>query len=198
MASKVEIANRALTKLGQSRILTLTDDVKAAREVNSCFDILRDAELRANNWSFSIKRTQLAALVSTPAWGFDNQFQLPSDYLKLLAINDSWRVGIQDYITGPSDPFKIEGGKILTDMDAPLKIRYVARIEDTGLYDACFVEALACRIAAEVCESLTQSTSKKDVAWSEYKQAIDAAHAANAIEVPSEVVADDTWILSRL
>lgn len=198
MASRVEIANRALTKLGQARILTLTDDVKAAREINSCFDILRDAELREHAWSFSIKRAQLAALVSTPSWGFDNQFQLPTDYLKMLDINDSWRVGIQDYVTGPSDPFKIEGGLILTDMDAPLKIRYVARIEDAGLYDALFVEALACRIAVEVCEALTQSNAKKDIAWAEHAKAVAAAHTANAIEVPSEVIADDTWILSRL
>ena len=47
MASVIQVANRALTKLGSARITSIDDDVKAAREVKSCFEDLRDDELRA-------------------------------------------------------------------------------------------------------------------------------------------------------
>jgi hypothetical protein len=71
MTSQVDIANRALTKLGAARIISFGDDNKQARAVSSMFDIVRDAELRSHIWSFSVKRASLPALLSTPDWGFE-------------------------------------------------------------------------------------------------------------------------------
>ena len=66
MAGKVEIANRALTKLGAERILLLTDPSKEARVMNAMFDTVMDAELRRHRWKFALKRATLPALVATP------------------------------------------------------------------------------------------------------------------------------------
>lgn len=198
MASRVAIANRALTKLGHGRILSLTEDTEAARVVNSCFDVLLAAELRENNWTFSIKRAALPALVSVPEWGYGKEFQLPADYLKLLDVRESWQASLTNYVAGDEAVYQVEGGKILTDLSAPLYIRYVATVDDSATFDALFVEVLACRIAAECAEKLTQSNAKRELAWAEYEKAVNAAHKANAIEVPSVVLADDAWIMSRL
>ena len=51
MASKVEIANRALQKLGAKRIASLSEDSRNARAINAAYDTLREAELRAHTWS---------------------------------------------------------------------------------------------------------------------------------------------------
>lgn len=199
MASQTEIANRALTKIGEARILSLSDNVEAARVVYSCWSHVRDAELRARNWNFSMTRTSLAALVSAPAWGFQYQYQLPADCLRVIQVDEHFSgPSMSDYRTRSEAAHQIEGGKILTDIGAPLKIRYVARVEDTGIWDALFVEAFACRLAAEVCERLTQSNTKRDMAWQEYKTAIREAVRADAIENPPEPLPDDTWMLSRL
>lgn len=199
MASQVEIANRALTKIGELRILSLSDDVEAARVISSLWDVVRDAELRARNWNFSVSRTSLAALAAAPSWGFDYQYQLPTDCLRVLQVDEYFPgPSMSDYRNRSEAVWSIEGRKILTDLAAPLKIRYIARVEDTGSWDAAFNEVFACRLAVEICERITQSNTKRDLAWNEYNEAINFAVRADAIENPPEPLPDDSWMLSRL
>ena len=199
MASQVEIANRALIKVGDKRILSMTDDLEPARVLSGMWDTVRDAELRVRNWNFSITRASLAALVSTPDWGYDNQYQLPADCLRPIQIDEYfYGPSMSDYRNGSEAAYQIEGSLILTNLDAPLKIRYISRIEDTGAWDAAFTEAFACRLAVESCEKLTQSNSKKDALKQEYADAIRMAVRADAIENPNEPLPDNSWVLSRL
>lgn len=199
MASVIQVANRALTKLGAARIISLDDNNKQARSISNCFEDLRDAELRAHRWQFSIKRSSLAASAEAPAYGFQNQFPLPSDFLRLDMIADQYPDAIMDdYIGTETAEWAIEGNMILTSMSAPLKIRYVAQVTDPNDWDALFREALACRIAAEICEDLTQSNEKRQLAWKERQQAISDAIRIGAIERPPQMPPDDNLILSRL
>lgn len=199
MASVIQVANRALTKLGSARITSLGDDVKAARSITSCFDDLRDEELRAHRWSFSLKRTSLAALTDVPAFGWDLQYQVPDDFLKLDMVNDQFPGAIlENYIGVETIDYVLEGNKILTNINAPLKLRYVARIEDPNQWDVSFREVLACRIAAEICEELTQSNQKRQLAWEEYGQALVRAVRANAIERQPVMVSDEAWVIGRI
>jgi hypothetical protein len=193
MSSKVSIANRALAKLGDDRILLLTDDVKSARTLNQMFDEVRDAELRRHRWKFAIKRASLPALSEAPAWGYERQFPLPSDYLAMVQIGETYiRPGM-----GGTASSSIEGGVILTSAVAPLKVRYVARIENTGLFDPLFVEMLACRLAMEACETLTQSETKFSRCAQQYKDALIEATRADSIEkLPDELPAG-SWLDSR-
>lgn len=199
MASQVDIANRALTKLGAARIISFGDDNKQARAVASMFDLVRDAELRAHVWSFSIRRASLPALSTTPDWGFDNEFQLPSDYLRVIQVEEMYPgPSMSDYRNENAAMYAIENRKILANYPAPLKIRYVARVDDSSQWDATFIEAFAARLAVEMCEDLTQSNTKKAEAKQEYDMAIRLAIRANAIEQPPQPLPDDGWMLSRL
>ncbi|HET6890538.1 MAG TPA: hypothetical protein VFH31_05500 [Pyrinomonadaceae bacterium] len=199
MSSQIDIANRALTKLGADRIISLDDDVKAARAILSMWDIVRDAELRAHNWSFSIKRAALAASVTTPAYGYEYQYPVPADFLRLLSVGEYYPpVSLTDYRQSDDSEWRIEGRSILHNDSGPLYIRYVYRVEDTSQWDSAFVESFACRLAAELAEDLTQSNQKRELAWQERKQAISDAIRTNAIELPPEPLADDTWIMTRL
>lgn len=205
MASKTEIANRALVKLGEARIINIDDNNKPARTLASMWDRVRDAELRKRRWSFSIARTQLAADVATPAFGYGAQYQMPTDCLRVLAISTfDFGPDLSDYRGGTGKPYVIEGRKILTGSpgaSAPagaLPLRYIKAVEDTTLWDACFIEAFACKLAVEACETLAQSSDKRRLAWQEYKEAIADAVRANAVELPSEAIADDTWVMARV
>ena len=199
MASSIEIANRALTKLGAARIISFGDDNKQARAVQSMFDIVRDAELRAHIWSFAIKRASLAALTSTPDWGYTYEYQVPSDLLRILQVNDVYNgPSFEDYRNQSVAGYALEGNKILTDFAAPLRIRYVAQITDTSQWDSTFVEAFACRLAVEMAEDLTQSNTKRELAQKEYEQALMMAIKAGGLETPPQALPDNTWVLSRL
>lgn len=193
MASDVSIANRALTKLGADRILLLTDETQAARTINSMYADVRDAEIQRYHWKFSIKRTSLSALVAAPAWGYDYQYQLPADYLGLIQVGEYYARSLND----KTAPWSVEGGMILTNLDAPLKLRYKARIENAAAFDPLFVEVLACKLAMEACETLTQSGSKYDAASQGYKFALSEAARQDAIENPPDEYPWGTWLGSR-
>lgn len=196
--SNIAIANRALTKLGAARIISFGDNNEQARALQSMYEIVRDAELRAYTWNFSIKRAQLAALSEAPAFDWPRQFQLPSDCLRLLWAGDFYPgPNLSDLTNGLDLDYEVEGRVIMSRLPAPLKIRYVAQITDPTQFDALFVEAFACKLAIELGETLTNSSTNRQEAWQEYQQAIRKALRADAIEKPSQQIADDTWMISR-
>lgn len=172
MASVVGICNRALQKVGAKRITSISEDSVSARACNNCYESLRDAELQAHKWNFAIYRAELAADSPAPDWGPANSFTLPSDFLKLADPDQFDNTSAIDY--------QIEGRKIFSNFDAPLYIRYVKQVTDPNEMDVLFREALACRMALELCEELTQSNSKKESLRSDYDAAIKLARRSNA------------------
>lgn len=200
MASSVDIANSALTKLGEDRIMSLTDNVKAAREINAVFELRRDKLLRTYAWNFAMKRASLPALDDGPAWGYTYAYQKPSDCLRFVQVNDYFCIpSLVNYAAGvDSEPYRIEGQTIATDFAAPLKVRYIRRVSNSGEFDACFIEAFAADLAFECCEAITQSNTKKESLREDRRNAILDAIRSNAIELPPQDVQDDAWIMSRL
>jgi hypothetical protein len=190
MASNVEICNRALQKIGAKRITSLTDDdSKNARACNVAFESCKLAELREHPWSFAVARAELAADSEEPDWGRANSFTLPADFVRLLPPYEEDNTNDLDW--------QIEGRKILTDDSAPLYIRYIKDVTDPNEMDALFREALACRIALEICEELTQSTQKLQNIDQLYKDCIRKAKRTNAIEAPAQQPPEDPWVTVR-
>lgn len=201
MASQTQVCNLALSFLGAGTITAITDNTTAARVLSAEYDLTRDAELREHTWCFSIKRASLAALTDVPVSGpYSTYYQLPSDCLKVLMAGDSWPgANLTDYRTSPvNSDYLLEGGRILTNLPAPLSLRYIAQISDTGLFDSNFVIALAAKLAWKCCERITQSAEKRQLAIAEYNSAVSAGLRANAIEKVTEFPADDSWILARV
>jgi hypothetical protein len=190
---KTAICNYALAKLGDEPILGLTDDSKRAKLMNRIYDQVRDAELRRHRWKFSILRAQIMALVAAPDWGYAYQYPLPSDFLQLIQVNDIYLRPL----TKATPPWSVEGGKILTNLTAPLKIRYVAQVVNAGLYDPLFVEILACKLAIEGCETLTQSDTKASRAADQYAFSLKEAKRQDAIENPPDELPWGSWLASR-
>jgi len=189
MSSETDICNRGLQKLGAGRIISLTQDSVAARACNVAYVPLRDAELRAHPWSFSIKRASLPALAAAPLFYFATACQLPADFLRLLPRDRFDNLIEHDWT--------IEGLELRTNDAAPLHIRYVSKITDPNLMDALFQEALSSRIAYELCEEITQSNTKKEAAEKGYITAIREARRVNAIEKIAEESPQDDWITVR-
>ncbi len=189
MSSDVEICNRALQKIGAARIVSLTENSKNARECNACYDALRQAELRKNFWSFAIKRAQLAKDATAPDWGKAYSYTLPADF---ICLADNY-----PELNSPYLDFEIEGRQIFTNMTDPLQIRYISDIRDANLMDPLFREALASKIADEICEIVTQSNAKKQTAMIEYENAIAEAKARNGIEKIDARPPEDIWVTVR-
>lgn len=194
MASQVEICNQALTKAGAARIVSLLDDTESARVLSAIYNVKLEAELAAQPWTFAIKRAQIPASSTAPVFGWGYQYPLPADYLAMVEVGENYTF----YDTDAGALFQIEGSEagtvIATDQGSPLNIRYVRKVTTPGLYPALFVEAFACRLAAEICERITQNLSKRQLAWDERKQAIREARRVNAIEQPPRQVPPSSWL----
>lgn len=189
MASEVQICNRALQRLGAGRIASLDAESKEARECNAAYAPLRDFLLRAHPWSFAVARAALAADSDAPVGDTDApayQYSWPTDAMRILLPKSA----SLDWI--------IEGRKILTDDVAPLYIRYITQVTDPNTMDATFREALACLIAYETCESLTQSNSKKAGLRDDLRDIVSEARRVNAIEKPPVESDDGDWDTGRL
>ena len=190
MQSQVEIANRALQKCGAKRISSLDEASREAQEVKACYDACRNLELQSNFWTFAITRASLAALGSTPTFGRTYEYQLPANFLRLAPEDPTYFATKTDWL--------FEGRKILTSDPGPLLVRYVRNDAQPQEYHALFAEALAAKIALEVVEPLTQSTSKKQALGEEYVFHINAARRMNAIQAGAIAPEIDEWVRARL
>jgi hypothetical protein len=194
MASDVEIANRALSLLGDRLIVSLSEDSNSARAVNECYVIVRQNEIRRHPWHFAKKRALLAASVGAPEFDFRYAYPLPADCLRVLMPHPQSESVQYD---GRID-WQIEGRRILSNQAGPLRVTYLADVTDPEQFDAAFVYTFASRLAAEVAVRLTGSVDKRRTALDEYRLALLEARRANAFEQFSVDRPMGDWEIARL
>jgi len=192
MASRIEIANLALTHLGQPPVMALDDGSVAANTLNGLFEPAVAALLRSHVWNFAKARAVLPAMAQSPAFGYTTQYQLPSDCLRVV------RVGQYPQPLGTTAYYSIEQGRILINHTGALPVQYVQMVKDASRFDALFVDVLAARLALDACEKLTQSNTKRQILREEVEHALRRARRANAIERPVVAPPDDTWMQARM
>ena len=184
--SWTSINNMALAKLGANSIDNIdTDTGSNAIKCRAIYEITRDALLRSYEWNFAIARAELAQLSTTPEYGFDYEYTLPtSPYcLRVLEMED-----------GAS--FEIEGRKLLTDEDE-CKIKYIKRITNPVELDALFVTAMVDTLASQLAIPITNSGTLKDRMDKELKETLLQAKMIDGEEGVAEdrdEAESDLWV----
>lgn len=199
MASQLQIVNLALIRIGEPRAASLSDNTQASEIISDIWDQVRDDELRRATWRFSIKRDTLAANVTVPDWDFEAEYDLPGDCIRMVQISE-WYPGLDlsDYRNSDTALYRIEGAKILARSSGALPVRYIERKTNPGEWDPSFCDAFSWRIAKELCERITESSSKYEKCDYGYRDALRMAKRANALEAPPDPIPDDSWLISRL
>jgi hypothetical protein len=72
-------------------------------------------------------------------------------------------------------PWEVEGTRILASAPAPLRITYTARVTNPGVFDSLFVDALATRLAADLCVQLTENTPRAQALLQLFQLKLDDA-----------------------
>ncbi|QHJ84201.1 MAG: hypothetical protein [Bacteriophage sp.] len=200
MATKIEVINRALIKIGSGRLMSETDNNKASRTIEAIYDGLLDRILRNYRWAFAIKRVQIAPLTVHPSYGYQFAYQLPADCLRIDAVGDILprhiHAGIHEIHGRPM--WQREGNQILTDIEPPLFFRYGSRVTDPSQWDAAFTDVFCCFLASEMAESITQSSTKKQSALQDLQLALAEARESSAIERPPIQQKETSWFTARL
>jgi hypothetical protein len=189
MTSVVSICNLALVRVGHTPITALNEEGKGALACNANYEPCRDATLRAHPWNFAIRRVSLAQLSTTPAYEFAYEYQLPTDFLKIIRT--------QDEAASVWSEYRIEEGKLRTNAGT-VKIEYIAKITDPNKFDPLFVDVLATRIAAEISTWLTDTSTSTQRLWEVYDAKLREARGVDAQEgTPRDIIADE-WLVARL
>ncbi len=164
MTERVDIANIALSLLGEQPISSFDDDSSNAKQLTIHYIPARDATLEAHDWSFAIERHILAPLTEKPLYGAGNAFLVPNNILRVIACDDP---GTNTVFNPHSTPrinsreqidWVLEKGNILADEEV-VHMRGIRRIEDEGSFSSLFVQLLAAYLASLLAVNLTASDS---------------------------------------
>jgi hypothetical protein len=167
MASEVDIANLALSHLGDDATVASLDPPEGSSQAEHCaqfYPIARDSLLELHTWNFATRRVQLSALTNN--WGqWAYAYATPSDMLRAIAVispdaTDDY-MGVTGMATngvpfpGASptpQPYVVEvnhdlASVVLTDLE-DAALRYTARVTDTTKFSPLFVMALSHHLAS--------------------------------------------------
>jgi hypothetical protein len=174
--NSTDIANAALAQVCEHQVTSLDDKTASARLAKVHFAATVREVLSAFPWRCARKRTVLARLAEKPAFGWAYQYQLPSDFLRVVALNE-YAIG-----TAHTPLFEVEGDLLLTN-ESPAHLSYVRDVtaDGTGV-GIGHLDALCCKViyltlAAKMAWSFEQAQSLRD---SLLMQAKDAENLAKA------------------
>lgn len=182
MATETEIANMALMRVGTKTITDISEATTEAGYVRTVFPIALRAELRSHAWNCAVDRVILAPESSQTPFGNLYKYRLPVDCLRPLNAEDN--------------DWGIEGRYIVTADYPVVNLRYIKLFSDIRDADPMLVDALAVRIAIDLCERIAKSSTKKQQLIAEYKDKIMEARRVNAFERRNEDIPDGQWVSS--
>lgn len=207
--STVSICNQALGWLGADTITSLTDPTREAQLCNDNFDELRDAVLLEREWTFAVRRLVLTPLVASPAYGYENQFLLPTDVLRALNIPTSLGTfGGLPFLAGGAgadadqglEDWRVENtvdGNVIVANVERIRVRVIWRVVNEKLWSPMFTQALAARIAADLAMPLVNSRILQKDMWSLYEAKLTKAGTMDGMQGKTEVKRSDHLINVR-
>lgn len=184
MASKVEICNQALLKLGQPAIMSLDDDSPRARQCFQEFESTLGATLRSYPWPFAIVRKELARRTEKPPFGFVYYYELPEDLARVVDM----------YTNGFA--YNIEGRKVATNAEY-VAMRYVSKAVPIEQLDEQTAEVVALGLAARLAIVITENAQMKDMLYVEYERALAQARGTWAVEDYPQEVLEGNWLVAH-
>ena len=184
MASKVEICNQALLKLGQPAIMSLDDDSPRARQCFQEFEAALGATLRSYPWPFAIVRKELARRTEKPPFGFAYYYELPEDVARIV-----------DMYTG-NFAYNIEGRYVATNSEY-VAMRYVSKKVPVEQLDEQTVEVVSLVLAARLAIIITENAQLKDMLYMEHERALAQARGTWAVEDHPQEVIEGNWLAAH-
>lgn len=179
MASSTDICNLALSFLGEPPIANIDNpQTKTGELCKLHYPILRDAVLQEVEWSFAVRRYSSSTPVATsPNWGYQYAYDVSGEVLRVTYCSDDAN---EDFYN-PEFKWVFENNLILCDA-SKIYYRTINLVTDTQKYSALFIQALAARMALEMCVSITESTELMSGLVSLYGVKMKAAATTDSLQ----------------
>lgn len=213
MASKVEICNLAIQNLGGNFITSLSEGSEAAIECNLRFDTARRSLLNMHLWNFATRRAVLNRDTSTPAFNYNYQFTLPSDFLYIVMTGEEELAqnGYGAFVYNPTvvnsnnyntvDKYRIEstsnGLKLLSN-STKVNIIYIADVTDTNLFSGIFTDLMARYLSMLIANKLTGSSSERDKQYAMFQKELEEYQSIDSQQGVFDKIDRSDFLLARL
>ncbi len=148
----IALCSRALIRIGAAPITSFDDGTAESEIAGALFGPVRDALLSSYSWSFATGQVALVKLETAPVADYQNAFQLPFDYLRIISAGTGTR--------GRGLNYRIARKALHTNADS-LILTYIFR-PDEEEFPPFFDAALIARLAAEFTIPLTENTSRAE------------------------------------
>jgi len=150
----ITICSDALLMLGAKAITSFNDGTDESSVCDRLYPDIRDSALTMYPWSFTLKKIQLARLVTTPTSVWRYEYLLPGDRLASpRAVYDTSAPGAY-----PRKDWEIQGDKLLTNEEVVV-IDYQFRPAESEL-PTYFIQLLKYMMAWHLSDPITDQVTK--------------------------------------
>lgn len=197
MTTKLLLYNGALTKLGERRLASLSENREPRRALDAVWDDnFVNKVLLAGQWNFATisVRADYSGSIE-PDFGYSRAFDKPDDFIRTMAIcsDEFFKAPVLDYVD--------EGNYWFSDLDT-MYIKYVSNADDAGgdlsLWPDNLAEYAQWALAEKVCKRLTQSESTLEDCRKEMKKALTSSKSTDAMASPTAFPPSGSWVNSRM
>ena len=154
----VSICSQALLLLGANQITSFADGTAPSSVCSVLYPRVKSQTMGMYPWSFSLTKTTLGRLSSTPTNVYLYEYQLPSDMFLGVprAVYASTSTGNLPKIT----EYEVQGDKILTN-ETTVVLDYQKLVSEADM-PSYFVQMLVYQMAWHLAEPVTDQITKAD------------------------------------
>jgi hypothetical protein len=197
----VAVANLALGWLGCDRVTSFESPTQKTEQLLADqFEGLRDAVLEDGDWTFATKRFVVVPdPTAVPPFGYAAAFPVDATVLRVVSVAPAGNTGTLDAFAASLDPdfdsaidWRYEDRCILADAYSSLYVKAIRQVPDSMKWSPAFCQALAARIAADLCVPLTADRSLMAAMWTLYEAKLKAARSNDGRQGRSQVIRAST------
>lgn len=189
MATNVEVANTALSRIGIDQLLESLDDPRPAGVMTSLhLEPTRQQMLEDYDWSFASRVVALALVAGVTIPGYTYVYRYPVNCLKLRQLTDDQGARVirtfwneLDHQTIQRNPYTVhadpntDGSRIIcTDVQFAYAW-YTYNITDPNMMSALFRSAWAWKIASELAIGLRTDANRAQFCYEQYRLDVSRA-----------------------
>ncbi|MEE4249107.1 MAG: hypothetical protein V2I38_00805 [Alcanivoracaceae bacterium] len=187
MVSETYICNKALSRIGGTRITSLDDNGQYAEWCRDNYAVSRDAVLEERMWTFATDR-RASTTADLSEWGNQYKHAIPLDWISVFRVFCDQN--------GSQAKWVREGRFVLADVPT-VYMWGIKRVVDTGYFSPMFIEVLAERMAADMAVPLTGDHKKAAYHWQLYQAKLSDAAARDGQQGRNEQIKSNSLIEAR-
>lgn len=214
MLSQTTICNVALSRIGiRQPIANIDENSETASICKLFFEQSLSLMFRERDWPFAQRQVDLALVSTNPTPNWSYSYRYPANFISIVDVrsdsstgsialpSNAYNLTVTDStLRHNKSPFTISSdvsGRLIYSNQASAIATGTYYVDDVLQFDPVFADALAWKLAYEIAIPLTRDSAMRDMARTEYENAVSTAFANSLEESYTEVNDDSDFISSR-